>query len=114
MNWPLLDLSASPQVKMSILASHHFARNKSREGKILNLFTIVRFKNSACNGTTTTQAGICYPYANCLLKSGTTDGSCALGEAEERLILPHLVQQVLDILQESCYLLSQRFSACFF
>ena len=67
------------------------SRNKSREGKILNLFTIVRFKNSACTGATTTQAGICYPYANCLLKSGTTDGSCALGEEAERLILPHLV-----------------------
>ena len=57
-------------------------RNKSREGKILNLFTIVRFKNSACNGSTTTQSGTCYPYANCLLKSGTTDGSCALGEGQ--------------------------------
>ena len=63
---------------------YNATRNNSREGKILNLFTIVRFKNSACNGTTTLQAGTCYPYANCLMKSGTTDGSCALGEGEHQ------------------------------
>jgi hypothetical protein len=55
-------------------------RNKSREGKILNLFTIVKFANAGCNSSSTNQAGICYPYANCILKSGTTDGTCALGK----------------------------------
>ena len=73
------------EMKINIIAKicvTPISRNKSREGKILNLFTIVRFKNSACTGTTTTQSGICYPYANCLMKSGTTDGSCALGEVD--------------------------------
>ena len=56
----------------------------SKEGRFLSLFTIVKFQNGPCTGDSTNRGGTCYPYANCVAKSGVTDGACALGKCKAR------------------------------
>ncbi|XP_059097890.1 uncharacterized protein LOC131892135 [Tigriopus californicus] len=49
-----------------------------REGKILNLFSVVRFPNTFCLGTNN-RNGTCYTTDECAQRGGTSAGSCALG-----------------------------------
>ncbi|XP_059097889.1 uncharacterized protein LOC131892134 [Tigriopus californicus] len=55
-----------------------FYNGTQREGKILNLFSIVRFPNTFCVGTNS-RNGTCYTTDECTQRGGTTAGSCALG-----------------------------------
>jgi len=50
----------------------------SREQKLLNVFTIVNFPNSACNTTDNTY-GVCYTSTECSALGGSNAGSCASG-----------------------------------
>jgi len=50
----------------------------TREGKILGIFSVVKFPNDACTGSTTYN-GTCYTAEECNAKSGTASGSCASG-----------------------------------
>jgi len=59
----------------------------NRQGKFLSMFSIVSFKNTICNGTSTQKydnpncapQGICYSNGECDDKGGTDIGSCASG-----------------------------------
>lgn len=57
-----------------------FAKNSTREGfaKGLGIFSVVKFPNSACTGTTAYN-GTCYTTEECAIKDGTATGSCAQG-----------------------------------
>lgn len=54
------------------------SKNNTREGKILGIFSVVKFPNDACTGSTTYN-GTCYTAEECNSKSGTASGSCASG-----------------------------------
>merc|ERR1712226_789052 len=58
-------------------------RHKSevdRDGKILNLFSLVRFKNGPCTTASNSSiTGICLTSVECSNAGGTSDGSCAGG-----------------------------------
>ena len=48
-----------------------------RKGKILNLFSVVRFPNSVCAGDTLN--GTCYSAEECTSRGGVQSGTCAGG-----------------------------------
>ena len=48
-----------------------------RKGKILNLFSIVRFPNSVCAGDALN--GTCYAAEECSSRGGVQSGTCASG-----------------------------------
>lgn len=51
---------------------------EKKEGKILNLFTVVRFPNTFCSGNNGFN-GTCYSSEECSSRSGSNGGSCANG-----------------------------------
>jgi len=51
---------------------------EQKEGKILNLFTVVRFPNTVCAGNNGYN-GTCYSAEECSSRSGSSGGSCANG-----------------------------------
>lgn len=50
-----------------------------RAQKLLNVFTIVNFPNSACNSTLDDAYGTCYTASECAALGGSSSGSCASG-----------------------------------
>merc|ERR1719323_2126981 len=50
---------------------------EARKGKILNLFSVVRFPNSVCAGDTLN--GTCYSAEECSSRGGVQSGTCAGG-----------------------------------
>ena len=52
---------------------------RARQGRVLPLFTIVRFGNTACDSTDADKNGTCYTSAECATKGGTAAGTCASG-----------------------------------
>lgn len=53
--------------------------NSTRDGKLLNVFNIVKFPNDGCNSTTANAYGVCYTASECNTLGGTSAGSCAQG-----------------------------------
>jgi len=51
---------------------------RGRDGKVLSLFNIVRFKNGPCEGGSN-KNGTCYTAEECETKGGTNSGTCAAG-----------------------------------
>ena len=49
-----------------------------REGKLLNVFNIVKFPNDGCNATSGSY-GVCYTSSECSSLGGSSSGSCASG-----------------------------------
>eukprot|EP00096_Caligus_rogercresseyi_P007893 TRINITY_DN26032_c0_g1_i1.p1 TRINITY_DN26032_c0_g1~~TRINITY_DN26032_c0_g1_i1.p1 ORF type:complete len:403 (+),score=38.83 TRINITY_DN26032_c0_g1_i1:23-1210(+) len=49
----------------------------TREGRLLPVFQVVRFRNDGCNGGS--KNGICYTSAECATRGGTNGGACASG-----------------------------------
>merc|ERR1719336_2211538 len=54
---------------------------RRRQARIFSIFSLVRFKNTACtpSGTKNTYTGTCYLSTECLEKGGATGGTCAGG-----------------------------------
>merc|ERR1712156_14566 len=59
---------------------------QERDGKIFSLFSIVQFKNTACqssvslaSGSTQYRNGTCYTQSECSNKGGSAKGNCAAG-----------------------------------
>jgi len=53
---------------------------KTRNGRLFSLFSIVQFPNEECTAlTTTTTVGTCYSGSDCTSRGGTIDGTCAAG-----------------------------------
>merc|ERR1711894_779513 len=50
---------------------------KTREGKVLPVFQVVKFPNDVCAGAS--RNGTCYTAEECSTKGGASDGSCASG-----------------------------------
>lgn len=50
----------------------------TRNGRILNFFSVVRFPNNACSGGNSLN-GTCYSSEECSSKGGSNSGSCAGG-----------------------------------
>merc|ERR1711894_88728 len=50
---------------------------KTREGKVLPVFQVIKFPNDVCSGAT--RNGTCYTSEECSTKGGASDGSCASG-----------------------------------
>ncbi|XP_064106766.1 uncharacterized protein LOC135215741 [Macrobrachium nipponense] len=50
----------------------------SRADRFLSLFSVIRFKNSMCSGSSGL-SGTCYTYKSCVNNGGTSSGSCADG-----------------------------------
>jgi len=68
---------------LMFLVSTAAASNSTRDtrdgaGKALGIFSVVKFPNDACTGSTTYN-GTCYTAEECNSKSGTAAGSCASG-----------------------------------
>lgn len=63
-----------------VIVSTATASNNTRDGagKTLGIFSVVKFPNDACTGSTTYN-GTCYTAEECNSKSGTAAGSCASG-----------------------------------
>merc|ERR1712029_144217 len=56
------------------------AEPEQKSAKAISLFSVVKFPNSACTGTSdTTRNGTCYTAEECSNKGGTNAGSCADG-----------------------------------
>lgn len=53
--------------------------DRKEEARLLSIFSIVNFKNSACNGRSG-MVGTCFSTGDCLVRSGTFDGQCASGK----------------------------------
>ena len=60
-----------------LLVSHTCYLNNDRNGKLLNVFTIVNFPNDGCTSGST--SGVCYTASECKSLGGTSSGSCASG-----------------------------------
>merc|ERR1711976_382332 len=52
-------------------------QQKTRDGKVLPIFSVVTFKNALCAGTS--RNGTCYTTSECSNKGGSESGSCAEG-----------------------------------
>jgi len=48
-----------------------------RTGKVLSVFTVVKFPNTVCDSSTSGLNGTCYTKSECTTKGGTASGSCA-------------------------------------
>ena len=57
-------------------ASSNATSDSSRDGKVLSVFNVVTFPNSAC-GATNGYNGTCYTASECTTKGGTASGTCA-------------------------------------
>jgi len=55
------------------------ALSSDRAQRLLNVFTIVNFPNSACNSTLDSMYGTCYTASECTALGGSSAGSCASG-----------------------------------
>jgi hypothetical protein len=53
------------------------AEGDTRDGKLLNLFSVIKFPNDICSGGS--KNGTCYTAEECENIGGTNDGSCASG-----------------------------------
>lgn len=53
--------------------------SKTRSGKALSLFEIVRFKNDMCTPSGSTRMGTCYTSDECSRRNGSPSGTCANG-----------------------------------
>jgi len=50
---------------------------EERTKKVLSVFTVVKFPNSACDSSTAGRNGTCYTQSECEEKGGSSSGSCA-------------------------------------
>ena len=50
-----------------------------RAARLLNVFTIVKFPNDACNSTGGNYYGTCYTATECTALGGSSSGTCASG-----------------------------------
>jgi len=53
-------------------------QQEDRDAKLFNVFTVVRFKNDPCQGTSS-RNGTCYTESECTNRGGSNSGSCAQG-----------------------------------
>merc|ERR1711962_439940 len=51
--------------------------SEDRSGKVLSVFTVVKFPNTVCASTTSGRNGTCYTQSECTSKGGTASGTCA-------------------------------------
>ena len=51
----------------------------SRDNKLLGVFTIVNFPNTACNVSSSNTVGVCYTPIECQALGGTASATCASG-----------------------------------
>merc|ERR1712180_25982 len=51
--------------------------SEDRSGKVLSVFTVVKFPNTVCSSSTVGLNGTCYTRSECTSKGGTASGSCA-------------------------------------
>ena len=58
-------------------SNEHEVVEERRKGKILNLFSVVRFPNSVCAGDALN--GTCYSAEECTARGGVQSGTCAGG-----------------------------------
>jgi len=71
---------------LAVAAAGRASSNRTREGKVFSLFSVVSFLNSGCQsaltlstGTTTFRNGTCYSASECSSRGGQISGSCAAG-----------------------------------
>ena len=50
-----------------------------RENKLLGVFTIVNFPNTACNVSSSNTVGVCYTPLECQALGGSAIATCASG-----------------------------------
>jgi len=50
---------------------------KTRDEKVLSVFTVVKFPNTVCTSSTSGRNGTCYTTSECASKGGSSSGSCA-------------------------------------
>ena len=56
----------------------HVVAEDQRDGKVMSVFNVVRFPNSAC-GSANNFNGTCYTASECSALGGSSSGSCASG-----------------------------------
>ena len=101
---PTRNLTLSLHCRSAYARREEGGRQRARQGRVLPLFTIVRFGNTACDADVTARNGTCYTAAECASKGGTSSGTCASGfgvcctfdgEREEAFVLTRsFVQEV--------------------
>lgn len=50
---------------------------QERKKKVLSVFTVVKFPNTACDSSTSGRNGTCYTESECTAKGGSSSGACA-------------------------------------
>jgi len=50
---------------------------EDRDKKVLSVFTVVKFPNTACDSSTSGRNGTCYTASECTSKGGSSSGACA-------------------------------------
>lgn len=68
----------SPFVLVCCVSAKNNTNTRERLSKGLGIFSVVKFPNSACTGTTAFN-GTCYTSEECAVRDGTATGSCAQG-----------------------------------
>ena len=61
---------------INAITAEEVHEDSSRDGKVLSVFNVVTFPNSAC-GATSGYNGTCYTASECTSKGGTASGTCA-------------------------------------
>ena len=64
-------------ISLVFAANDNAIEESTRKGKILNLFSVVRFPNSVCRGDVLN--GTCYSAEECSTRGGVQSGTCAGG-----------------------------------
>jgi len=62
----------------TLAAYNGTVEDREREERVLNIFTVVNFPNSACNASNGNE-GVCYAATECISLGGTSSGTCASG-----------------------------------
>merc|ERR550519_394529 len=72
-------LSTRIYVMFISIIANSYAMNKTdlRHQKVLGVFTVVKFPNSACVASTNSRNGTCFTLSECTSKGGYASGSCA-------------------------------------
>lgn len=69
-----------PYILLAIIINcvYHGCAEEQRDSRMFSLFNVVKFRNTACQSTTTTALqGTCYTAQECSDKGGTAEGNCA-------------------------------------
>jgi len=77
MKWLLVMFSLLLSSVQGDLKASNKTDGEDREKKVLSVFTVVKFPNTACDSSTTGRNGTCYTASECTAKGGSASGACA-------------------------------------